>query len=361
MKNAIEAWKTPLYAPHYHQTGFLHLVSGSAPEKAIGTLSRFVATIRDHPLYQNHIQDVATRDDIRNIAWQYDGAFRNWKGYFNRRAGYAHAANALLAVYKAAAARGVKFFTGDERGWVTALVHDSRNRVIGVRTRAGHRLSAALTIVAAGAAAATLVPEAAQQVVAKSWSLAHVRLTDEETSALRGVPVTYARDLGFFFEPDPKTNLLKICPMGGGYVNTDPQTGRSLPPRTMEESDVLPAEDEKRIRQLLRETMPALAERPLVEKRLCWFADTKDSDFIVDYVPNTGSSLVLLSGDSGHLFKMLPVVGGWVQALVQEGSQSVARWRWKDAQGGSGKWEGDVSWRLGETREFADIKKMSKL
>ena len=171
MKNAIEAWKPPLYAPHYHQTGFLHLVSGSAPEKAIGTLSRFVATIRDHPLYQNHIQDVATRDDIRNIAWQYDGAFRNWKGYFNRRAGYAHAANALLAVYKAAAARGVKFFTGDERGWVTALVHDSRNRVIGVRTRAGHRLSAALTIVAAGAAAATLVPEAAQQVVAKSLML----------------------------------------------------------------------------------------------------------------------------------------------------------------------------------------------
>ena len=61
------------------------------------------------------------------------------------------------------------------------------------------------------------------------------------------------------------------------------------------------------------------------------------------------------------MFKMLPVVGGWVQKLVQEGNQSIARWRWKDAKGNNGKWEGDVSWRLGETREFADIKKMSKL
>lgn len=339
--------------------------SGAAPEKALRTLSRFLTTVREHPQYQGHLIDVNTREDIRSIAWQYDGEFPGWKGYFNRRAGYAHAANALLAVYKAAAAKGVKFFLGSEKGHVTELVYDQDQdqdrKVTGVRTRAGDVVPAALTIVAVGAAAATLLPDAGKQVVAKSWSLAHVHLTDEETSALRGVPVTYARDLGFFFEPDPQTNLLKICPMGGGYVNTDPVSGRSLPPRTMAESDVLPAEDERRIRQLLRETMPALADRPLVGARLCWIADRKDSDFIIDYVPGASSSVVLLSGDSGHLFKMLPLTGQWVQQLLLDGQQSVARWRWKDSQEQKAKWEGDVSWRLGETREFADIRKMSKL
>lgn len=376
-KKAIQAWKTPLYAPHYHQTGFLHLTSGTAPEKARATLSRFFATIRKHPQYQGQSQliDIASREDIRDIAWQYDGAFPGWKGYFNRQAGYAHAANALLTVYKAAAAKGVKFFLGGERGHVTELVYDQSQRqsqdegqghgqgrkVTGVRTRGGAVVPATLTIVAVGAAAATLVPSAGAQVVAKSWSLAHVRLSDEETSALRGVPVTYARDLGFFFEPDPKTNLLKICPMGGGYVNTDAESGRSLPPATMAESDVLPTEDEGRIRRLLRETMPALAGRPLVGKRLCWFADTKDSDFIVDYVPGTAGSVVVLSGDSGHLFKMLPLTGQWVHRLLVEGRQSIARWQWKDGEEQKGKWEGDVSWRLGETREFAEVRKISKL
>lgn len=268
-------------------------------------------------------------------------------------------------MYKAAAANGVKFILGKQRGWVTELIHDdanNRDKVTAIRTHSGHVFPAALTVVAAGAAAAHLVPSAGQQIVAKSWSLAHVHLTDEETSALRGVPVTYARDLGFFFEPDPKTNWLKICPVGGGYVNTDPVSGRSLPPQTLTESDVLPLEDEKRIRQLLRDALPSLADRELVGKKLCWFADTKDSDFIVDYVPNTESSVVLLSGDSGHLFKMLPIVGQWVHKLVQDEQQSIARWRWKEGRGENAKWEGDVSWRLGGTREFADIKKkMSKL
>lgn len=331
--------------------------SGKAPEKAQATLTRFLATIRNHPHYQDSLQDVTTREQIRKIVWQLNGDFPGWKGYFNRQAGYAHAANALFAVYKAAAACGVKFFLGPQHGAVAEIMTNSvSGKTTGVRNKAGRVFAAELTIVAAGAAAGTLVPSAAQQVIAKSWSLAHVKLTDEETAALRGIPVTYARDLGFLFEPDPKTNLLKICPMGGGYVNTDPATGRSLPPKTAEESDILPVEDEGRIRQLLRETLPALADRPLVEKRLCWFADTKDSDFIIDYVPGSRGSLVLLSGDSGHLFKMLPLTGQWVHRLVSEGRQDVARWRWKGGQDDKAKWEGDVSWRLGVTREFAEAR-----
>lgn len=149
--------------------------------------------------------------------------------------------------------------------------------------------------------------------------------------------------------------------MGGGYVNTDPVSGRSLPPKTLAESDVLPVEDEGRIRQLLREALPGLEGRELVGKKLCWFADTNDSEFVIDYVPGMEGSVVMLSGDSGHLFKMLPIAGEWVKRLVEEGEQEVARWRWKEGKGqDDGK--GEVSWRLGATREFADInKKTSKL
>lgn len=113
------------------------------------------------------------------------------------------------------------------------------------------------------------------------------------------------------------------------------------------------------MRELLFQTLPYLADRPLVQKSLCWFADTADSDFIVDYVPETSSSVIVLSGDSGHGFKMFPIVGRWVNNLLNEsaGTQSIKRWRWRvpkpKAQGEN--FGDDVSWRIGDVQELRDI------
>ena len=332
------------------------------------TLERFRAAAERHPGLRDRLEPINGPEDIRLHTWQYnDGPLTGWRGYLNRAAGYAHSANALLGIYRIVRDRGVKFYSGDS-GSVTEILYaanpatataTSERMSTGVRTKTGV-FHAKLVIVAAGAAAAKLVPEAGQHVVAKSWSVAHVQLTDEETAALRGVPVTYARDLGFFFEPDPKTNLLKLCPMGGGYVNTDTRTGVSHAPDSLGQSNFMPASDQRKVRQLLAHTVPALAGRPLVRQSLCWFADTSDSDFIVDYVPETGSSVLLLSGDSGHGFKMFPIVGNWVRdmLLAPDGQQPVSKFRWKKPAGPeSADWGGSVSWRLGETAELRDLER----
>ncbi|GKT56645.1 sarcosine oxidase [Colletotrichum tofieldiae] len=288
------------------------------------------------------------------------GPCSKWKGYLNRFDGYIHSGNALIALYNATRVHGVKFFLG-QHGAVKDVVYQKSlkgREATGILTQAGQHVPAKLVIVAVGAAAARLIPECSKQVVAKSWSVAHVELTDDETSALRGIPVTYARDLGFYFEPDPKTNLLKLCPMGGGYVNTDPRTGVSLPP-TYEDSQFMPLHDQKKVRQLLAETLPALKDRPLIKQTICWFADTSDSDFIIDYVPESNHSVVLMSGDSGHAAKLIPLVGDWVKNLLQapDHKQPVQRWRWKDpGEKETGKWGDTVSWRLGNTVEFAEIR-----
>lgn len=358
-----------MFAPHFHQTGFLHCVSGAAPDKAVDTLHRFRASAEKNAEIKPHVVPLNNEKDIRQACWQLDGKLPGWHGYFNRYDGYAHSANALAAVYRATQAAGVRFFLG-EQGTVDELVYVSTlagRKCAGIRTKNGRFHPGALVIVAAGAGAGRLVPQIGASVVAKSWSVAHIHLTDEETSALRGIPVTYARDLGFFFEPDPKTNLLKLCPMGGGYINTDPKTGISHAPATLSESAFLPEADEKQLRQLLAQTLPALADRPFVKKSLCWFADTNDSDFIVDYVPDMSSSLILMSGDSGHGFKMFPIVGSWITDMLEakDGKQPVARWRWKQPSSGAKKadWGGDVSWRLGQSKEFVEIlpPKASKL
>ncbi|KAF2970927.1 hypothetical protein GQX73_g2629 [Xylaria multiplex] len=356
---ALKEWKSPLFAPHYHQTGFLHCVTEAAPNKARKTLGSFYTSAQRHPEVNKCLVSLNNKEDIVRAAWQFqDGPLPGWKGYFNRYDGYAHSTNALKAVQEVCVALGVRFFLG-KAGTVGEVLYQGQGqgrKATGVRTQDGLTHKAKLVIIAAGAAAESLVPELGVQVVAKSWSVAHVKLTDKEASALRGIPVTYARDLGFFFEPEPGTNLLKLCPMGAGFINTG-QRGISRPPETMEESRFMPPEDEERCRKLLAQTLPALANRPLINKTLCWFADTADSDFIIDYVPNTTNSVVLLSGDSGHGFKMFPIVGDWVKALIEakDAQQSIVRWRWKSRTEG-GNWGADVSWRLGNSEEFKDIR-----
>lgn len=339
----------------------MHCVSGAAPEKAIDTLKRFRASAERHPQIKPHLVPINGQEDIRQAAWQLTGQLPGWNGYLNRFDGYAHSGNALAAVYRAAHAAGVHFVRG-EQGAVDEIVYVSTltgRKCAGIRTKNGRFHPSALVIVAAGAGVNHLVPQLGTQVVAKSWSVAHVHLTDEETSALRGIPVTYARDLGFFFEPDPKTNLLKLCPMGGGYINTDPKTGVSNAPNTLKESAFLPEDDEKQLRKLLAQTLPTLADRGFVKKSLCWFADTNDSDFIVDYIPNMSSSIIVFSGDSGHGFKMFPIAGSFITDLLEaaDDKQPVARWRWKnsDPNAGKGDWGGDVSWRLGQSKELSTI------
>ncbi|WAO94946.1 DAO domain-containing protein [Fusarium falciforme] len=358
-QQAISAWKTPFYAPFFHQTGFIHCVSRNAPEEATATLSRFRAAADAHPQLKDHVLPFREDGDIQKRFWQYTGSFPGWSGYFNSFDGYAHSGAALTAAYREAQARGVRFFLGPQ-GVVSEIVYEKTpdgRRATGIKTGIGGFHAADLVIVAVGAAATKLVPEIGTQVVAKSWSVAHVHLSDQEVSALRGIPITYARDLGFYFEPDPKTNLLKICPMGGGYINTDPKTGFSHAPKSLKDSAFVPEHDEVKMRKLLAETLPYLADRPLVKKSLCWFADTLNSDFIIDFVSQTSESLVLLTGDSGHGFKFFPIFGSWVKKLLEQGDQSTARWKWKDpkASQGDADWGGSVSWRLGETLELSDI------
>jgi sarcosine oxidase/L-pipecolate oxidase len=146
--------------------------------------------------------------------------------------------------------------------------------------------------------------------------------------------------------------------MGGGYINTDAESGVSHMPSSLEESAFIPEHDERQMRKLLAHTLPALKDRPLVRRSLCWFADTDDSDFIIDYLPGTSDSVVVLTGDSGHGFKMFPIFGSWVSNFLGAGQQQVTRWRWKEPKpaGAKANWGGDVSWRIGESKELAEIR-----
>ena len=96
--------------------------------------------------------------------------------------------------------------------------------------------------------------------------------------------------------------------------------------------------------------MPQFSGKELLNKFICWCGDTSDSDYIIDFVPDT-QGLLVAAGDSGHAFKMLPVAGKWVKRALEEGRQSIERWKWKNTSKGSH----DISWRVGKVKDIKDV------
>lgn len=355
MQKAIEAWKTPLFGPYFHQTGYVVAATGRAPHKAVEHLEKALSSIENDPIFKPGIRRLSGRDDFKDITWQYSGPLPGWKGYFNRLAGYAHSSDTLKGLWEHCSTIGVRFILGEDAGKVSKLLYTDK-KCTGLQTADGKVHSADLVICALGAHAATLVPSVGKFAVARSWSVAHIQLTEDETNLLRGIATTNVRDLGFFFEPDPKTRLFKLCPLGIGYTNTGAD-GISLPPtdRLPAPQDFIPYSDEQKLRLLLKDTFPWMSDRPFVDQKFCWFSDTADSEYCIDYVPGTNSSVICLTGDSGHGFKMTPIFGSWVVDLLRKGSQEIKRWQWKDVDLTGQNWGEAVSWRIGQGSELKDL------
>ncbi len=85
----------------------------------------------------------------------------------------------------------------------------------------------------------------------------------------------------------------------------DPDTGE----RIVLETSV------RRLRQYLVQRVPALAEAPIIETRVCQYENTSNGDFLIDRHPAFENAWIV-GGGSGHGFKHGPAVGDHVAKLV---------------------------------------------
>jgi len=68
------------------------------------------------------------------------------------------------------------------------------------------------------------------------------------------------------------------------------------------------------IRAYLHRRFPVLADRPLVETRVCQYENSWNGDFLIDWHPSL-PDVLLVGGGSGHGFKHGPAVGQYVADL----------------------------------------------
>ncbi len=123
---------------------------------------------------------------------------------------------------------------------------------------------------------------------------------------------------------------------GRGFKVADDTRGPEIDPTTAER---LPSVEGLAVaRALLARRFPGLAAAPLVESRVCQYENSPDGHLILDRHPRA-ENLWLAGGGSGHGFKLAPVVGEHVAALVRGEARPLPQFalarlaRWKAAGG----------------------------
>lgn len=318
---AKDLWqKDPVFKEYYHPVGFIVAASSEKPLQS--TEERF-KELKEKGYKDYEFLD--SPDQFRKHLPVLEGELPNWRGYvLDKDNGWLHARNALISAYEEAKKLGVKFVFGED-GEVVGFDSDGE-LITGIKSKSGKVFKSEKYVLTAGANAVSVL-NFNQQLEGKCFTLAHIKVSDEEASKFKDLPVIFNYEKGFFFEAD-ENNEIKICNEFPGYTNLN-EKGESMPFYKME----IPLEAAEDVRQYLRETMPKFADRPFVKTRICWCTDSPDRELILCTHPKY-LNLSVASGDSGKSFMLLPVIGKYVAKIALYGDHSSNEedrktWRWR--------------------------------
>ena len=266
------------------------------------------------------------------------------KGYVNWGSGWADAGRGMrgmmgLVMERRRRRGGVGFRRGRvERLLFRGCEGGGRRRVVGARLEGGEEVRAELTVVAAGAWSGGLV-DLRGRVEATGQVMAYVGISGEEKEKLERMPVLLNLSTGFFVIPpvwDPVAGgwVVKVARHSYGYANptlVKPEGEDIVASLPAARFSPIPFEGEEALREFLGQVIPWLDKRPFSGTRICWYADTPTGDFLIDY-HGEFDGLFLATGDSGHGYKFLPVLGERIVAAVERRLENelAGLWRWKE-------------------------------
>lgn len=337
---AQEIWRQPEGCGadgRYNECGLI-ITTDDATRKTSGGVDyarssweNVTALAAGDPALQAKIQELPSPAAIR-AAYGTGGGNGAW-GYINRRSGWADAERCMDWLHAQVRATGrVNFINGTAASLVCSTYNKRTPQVRGVKLSDGTELQADLTVLATGAWTPSLI-DLSRRAVATGQVVAYVDLTDEEQAALEGIPTLLNLSTGYFIIT-PANKTLKVARHSYGYLNptrtgpssviSSPATHLTSPPTTS-----IPASDIAALREAMCEMvpLPSLRTRPFRETKLCWYTDTVDGDFIIDYHPDY-RSLFLATGGSGHGFKFLPVIGDCIAATMFGNCPEAFRGKW---------------------------------
>ncbi|KAF7377841.1 DAO domain-containing protein [Mycena sanguinolenta] len=328
--DAIREWKTrDKWHDAYHESGVLVLGSGS-----VDYAHKAYLHDRDIGLRVVPLDSQATFHQVFMLQ-AHLGTFENRTGYLNRDSGWANAGQGVKCIMDQVAALNGKIILGKD---VVELIQHGQ-KTTGVRCVDGTVFDALeLVVLATGSWTGSAFPDLPIGNIfqATGQCIAMVQLTPEEADMYKECPVVLDFALSFCIFPPNEQNMVKLathkCKQSNhnhigladihaaGYVQSIGAKNISTP-RTITSDPytglLIPKADVKELREQLRMVYPALAEKPFVATRMCWYNDSFDDDWVIGYHPKSDKSLMFATAGSGHAYKFLPVIGQLVADAIE--------------------------------------------
>jgi glycine/D-amino acid oxidase-like deaminating enzyme len=243
-------------------------------------------------------------------------------GFFHAAGGWVESGKAILRLVEQLRSAGVSIHAGQA---ASRLIEDS-GRVIGVETAQGERFEAGQVLIAAGQWTPVLLPEMASVMRTPGMPVFHLRPADPGLFADPSFTV-FTADISttgwYGFPLHPADGVVKLGHHGAGVMV-----------HPVRDERVVTDQEIALLRDFLKESLPALADAPIVYTRRCLYCDTPDGNFWIDRVPNR-PGLTVTAGGSGHGLKFGPLLGGIIADVV-EGKDNPfrARFAWRDVDWG---------------------------
>ncbi|KAF7728477.1 hypothetical protein EC973_006030 [Apophysomyces ossiformis] len=316
--------------PVFHQTGVLML---STDGRLSDFESKSMQNIREAG-YGHAIEELKKPEDIiKRYPYLEHAVSKGYNiGYLNKEGGWCNSAEAVKHLYHKCLQNGVKFVVGNQ-GCFRKLYCDPKNRrrVLGIQTADDQIHRADRVILATGSWTAGLI-DTSNQLLATGQFVVQFQAPESMKPRLKGQPV-WCADIsrtGFYGFPPNAEGKIKIARHFSGYVW--PREGDNVSvPRTQvtHPSDTIPSEALSEARTFLADFMPQVNSLDIAHAKLCWYSDSIDGSFLVDYHPEY-ENLIVASGDSGHGMKFIPVIGFKICHVLEGIDSDYSRaWRWR--------------------------------
>jgi glycine/D-amino acid oxidase-like deaminating enzyme len=307
-------WNATWRTPRFHETGVAFLTRAPMQPGGFEHASYTLLARRGH-----HVE----RLDAAAIAARFPayrpGAYVD--GYYHREGGWAESGAVVAQLVHDAVLAGV-----------TVRADLAIDQIVdGGAVAGGELLPANAIAVCAGAWATQLVPELAGQLRAVGQPVFHLQPADRALFDAARFPV-FGADIsrtGYYGFPINRDGIVKIANHGTG-IEQAPDAPRHVT-----------AAQEADLRDFLRDSFPALADAPIIGRRLCVYGDTRDAQFWIARHPQR-PDLTVATGGSGHAFKFAPILGELIaDAVLGRANRFAHKFRWRTDLATS--WSGDAA------------------